>query len=104
MEHLSQKTLFSCGKHRIAGRKALFCGPGSDVLLRGGYLKIEKALTFVILNEVKNLVIRRLYTEILHFVQDDICFFFFGQPRRNAAAHRVYLHRDVPVGSGKMAA
>ena len=36
MENLSEKILFYFGKHCFAGRKAPFCGAGSDVLLREG--------------------------------------------------------------------
>ena len=35
MENLSEKILFSFGKNCFAGRKAPFCGLGSDVLRRG---------------------------------------------------------------------
>ena len=36
MENLSEKILFSFGKHCFAGRKAPFCGLGSDVFAERG--------------------------------------------------------------------
>ncbi|HIZ91720.1 MAG TPA: hypothetical protein H9807_06350 [Candidatus Bacteroides merdavium] len=65
MENLSEKILFSFGKHCFAGRKAPFCGAGSDVLLRVGNI---------------------------------------SSPVRGGRRQRIYLHKDVPIGSGKMAA